>query len=416
MRRVWNLVVAIWNRGRPRVDRVLAAGRAGVRQFAWSPIVKAAASIWNQLVATWYRGRRRVHHAMVAGRARVQLLAWLIAIAAVLVAIWLTFQHWDWLSDGESGSTTLRNLGLMVAGVIALLFAYWRSRVAERQANTAQQGLLNDRYQKGAEMLGNEVLAVRLGGIYALQRLAEEHPEQYHIQILRLLCAFVRDSTKRLSTTTKLASTKTELANEDEQPDLESQLQEDVRAVIEAIRNRRRTSVGLERREELKVTSRHAPLLDMYTPQEDFQDAQLEVANLSGANLRGADLFGADLRGIDLRGANLEGAMLMGANLCGVKMSSVNLSNAMLSGAKLSSDLSGARLRGADLAFAGFALANLKEADLSGANVQQVEWLSQKQLDEACADPDNPPKLREAVDKWTGEPLIWRGKSIKVES
>ena len=30
---------------------------------------------------------------------------------------------------------------------------------------------------------------------YALQRLAEEHPERYHIQIMRLFCAFVRNPT-----------------------------------------------------------------------------------------------------------------------------------------------------------------------------------------------------------------------------
>lgn len=45
-------------------------------------------------------------------------------------------------------------------------------------------------------MLGNDVFSVRLGGIYALRRLAEEHPEQYHIQAMQLLCAFVRNPTK----------------------------------------------------------------------------------------------------------------------------------------------------------------------------------------------------------------------------
>ena len=89
---------------------------------------------------------------------------------------------WDWLSGGGSGSGTIRNIGLVAAGLIALPLAIWRAIVAERQANTAQQGLLNERYQNGAAMLGNEVLSVRLGGIYALQRLAEDHPEQYHIQ------------------------------------------------------------------------------------------------------------------------------------------------------------------------------------------------------------------------------------------
>ena len=45
-------------------------------------------------------------------------------------------------------------------------------------------------------MLGNDVLSVRLGGIYALQRLAEEYPEQYHIQIMQLFCAFARHPTE----------------------------------------------------------------------------------------------------------------------------------------------------------------------------------------------------------------------------
>ena len=38
-------------------------------------------------------------------------------------------------------------------------------------------------------MLGSEVLSVRLAGVYALQRLAGEYPEQYHIQTVRLFRA-----------------------------------------------------------------------------------------------------------------------------------------------------------------------------------------------------------------------------------
>ena len=42
-------------------------------------------------------------------------------------------------------------------------------------------------------MLGSKVLSVRLGGIYALQRLAQEDPEQYRDQIVGLLDIFVKD-------------------------------------------------------------------------------------------------------------------------------------------------------------------------------------------------------------------------------
>ena len=100
-------------------------------------------------------------------------------------------------------------LGLIVAGLIALPLTLWRIRVADRQSKaahqqvetsqeqvaTSQRSLLNERYQKGAEMLRSEVLSVRLGGIYALARLAREHPDEYHMQIMRLFCAFVRNPT-----------------------------------------------------------------------------------------------------------------------------------------------------------------------------------------------------------------------------
>ena len=130
-------------------------------------------------------------------------LLWPAAVVVVAACVWSLIQHWDslvnfwtWLriagNSTESGSTTVRNLGLVIAGLIALPLAIWRSMVAQKQAEVAQQGLLNERYQKGAEMLGSETVPVRLGGIYALQRLAEKYPSEYHIQTMLLLCTSVR--------------------------------------------------------------------------------------------------------------------------------------------------------------------------------------------------------------------------------
>ena len=102
---------------------------------------------------------------------------WIAGIVLVLVtSLSLAWCYWEELrGDQESLSATVRNVGVVIGGVIAILFAVWRSIVAARQATTAQLGLLNERYQKGAEMLGSKVLAVRLGGIYALDRLAREY-------------------------------------------------------------------------------------------------------------------------------------------------------------------------------------------------------------------------------------------------
>ena len=98
----------------------------------------------------------------------------------------------NWLTKDESGSATIRNIGLLVLAVVGMPFAIWRSVVAGRQADIAQRGLRNERYQKAVEMLGDGILAVRLGGIYALQVLAKEDPKWYHIQVMKIFSAFLR--------------------------------------------------------------------------------------------------------------------------------------------------------------------------------------------------------------------------------
>ena len=100
--------------------------------------------------------------------------AWYSLLALLAVAC-ISLIYWDGLSNWESESATIRNLAFVVFALIGLALAIWRGAVADRQADTAQYSLLNERYQKGAEMLGSELLSVRLGGIYALKALAKEH-------------------------------------------------------------------------------------------------------------------------------------------------------------------------------------------------------------------------------------------------
>ena len=67
---------------------------------------------------------------------------WLALVAIVLVcSTVLPAVSWDWLRSGssrsgaESNSTTIRNIGFVIAGVLALVFAVWRGVVAHRQAD-----------------------------------------------------------------------------------------------------------------------------------------------------------------------------------------------------------------------------------------------------------------------------------------
>ena len=183
-------------------------------------------------------------------------------------AFWDTFR--EWLIANESGSTTVRNLGLVAAGLIALPLALWRGHVAEQQASAAQQSLRNERYQKGAEMLGSEVLSVRMGGIYALQRLAKEHQKEYHVQIMGLFCAFVRNPTKEGLDETKQSS------------DINcNKTRKDVWEIIRAFGNRTEHEIKLERDSRFNLDLSGARLPNVAFVQMDLSNASFQNADLS---------------------------------------------------------------------------------------------------------------------------------------
>ena len=306
---------------------------------------------------------------------------WLVVSAVVLIVeVVLSVLLWDWLNGGESPGATIRNVGFVIAGSVALPLALWRGVVADKQASaaqrqvdTAQQSLLNERYQKGAEMLGRPVLAVRMGGMYALQQLAHDHAGLYHIQIMKLFCALVRRPPR--------------------DPEIEPGMpyaslpRQDVQAIMAAIAARSESGRALEREAGFAL--------------------DLSGSHLSWVNLQNARLNGANLSGAVFHYANLSGARLVQANLTGrVGLTGTNLSNAQLSGADLSNTT--------------FHRTELSGTDFYGVDGGDDEYwpakgLTQAMLDLATADSNNPPKLGGVVlDAETGEPLVWRGQSPKA--
>ena len=294
----------------------------------------------------------------------------------------------------------------------------WRSWVAQRQADTAEQGLLNERYQRGAEMLGSDVLAVRLGGIYALQRLAEEHPQQYHIQIMRLFCAVIRNPTVDSHGETGLASQETGEAAETHEDGGGVRPRQDVEAVMEAIATRKTVGLELERDIGFRLDFRRADLscLDLLR----VKGMKLSGAILTDANLSGIRLPpGTNLSSIrDGYEVNLSKARLNRVNFGFSNLWKADLSNSLLVGSDLQiADLRHANLSGATLANADMSGTSLRCANLSGAKFSiddhpPARGLTQAQIDQACADRDNPPELDGVLDRFTGTQLVWRGKPL----
>ena len=326
----------------------------------------------------------------------------LIVVAALLiVGTILSWLGWDWLRYQQpmaaSNGETARNVGFLIAGGLALVFAVWRAIVAERQAKasqgqteTAQQGLLNERYQRGAEMLGSEVLAVRLGAIYALQQLAEEYAEQYQVQILRLFCAFVRDPDGDLERRARRSVIPSEV--------LRHSLRLDVQACVEGISRILDASTDDERERFLYVDLRGAVL----------NGVRLEDGDLSGVDLSDAELFRADLENTNLWGAQLRRTRLQDSNLRGANLSSATISSATLT----DTDLLGAKLDRATIFGSDLGGATFYEASLAGTVFSNTA-ITQSQLDQAQANPQNPPTfLTEPIDPSTDRPLSWFGEPL----
>jgi uncharacterized protein YjbI with pentapeptide repeats len=238
----------------------------------------------------------------------------------------------------------------------------------QQQQQAARDLLISNQVSKGFEQLASDKMAMRLGGIYALEGVmnASERPEQYRGPLLEMLCAFVREYTIGKTVFEKPAI--------------------DIQVALTVIGRRK----GQELPDLAKANIPGANLSGANLRGADLDGAHMNSAYLSGANLSGANLLGANLSGANLTSAKLNRVDLTGANLTGANLGLADLNGAYLSSANLSgANLGGANLRGADLTGANLRSANLRGANLSvayliGADLTGAKNLIQTQLNEAC--------------------------------
>jgi len=201
-----------------------------------------------------------------------------------------------------------------------------------------REGQVTERFTKAIDQLGavndkgEKQLEIRLGGIYALERIARDS-ERDHWPVMEILTAYVREHAPGPPKPPK--GTPSQQGNPSSKGD-ESTVQgqppkpaTDIQAVLTVLGRRDRTYEKAEQRLDLGGT--------------DLRGAHLEGAQLQRAFLRGAQLQGAHLEGAQLQGATLEGAQLQGATLGDAQLQRATLLSAQLQGATLE----GAQLQGA---------------------------------------------------------------------
>lgn len=237
--------------------------------------------------------------------------------------------------------------------VIVAVTGFWASvrntskttALTLRAVELTEQGHATGLYSKAIEQLGSDKLDVRLGGIYALERVARDSPRD-HPTVMEVLAAFVREHSREPWPRAKPSAKK--LQAEPAAEELKYVTRPDVQAAVTVI-GRRDSSYDRE------------------------------PVNLDGADLSGADFTRLNLAGASLMNASLIETFFIHANLTGANFTSSNLTQAAFFGANLTK----ANLEGANLTktfFSGrgifpcadLTLADLRETDIAGMDFTGV--------------------------------------------
>jgi hypothetical protein len=255
--------------------------------------------------------------------------------------------------ENEFRKTLIQLIGGGFA-LVAVYFTWRRVRVAE-------QGHLTDRYSKAIELLGaadkdgNPNVEVRLGAIYALERIAQDSARDQWT-IMEVLTAYVR----------KNAPAPAEARPREE---FAARPATEIQAILTVLGRRKR---GPKREPE----GQGLDLSGADLRKVNFSQAHVEGANFSGAHVEGADFYEAHVEGANFRGAHVEGAGFGQAHVEGADFTMAYVKGAYFYEAHVEganfyrANVEGADFHGAHVEGARFSGAHVEGADFGGAHVE----------------------------------------------
>ncbi len=164
-----------------------------------------------------------------------------------------------------------------------------QAETAARQADVAESGQQTDRFSRAVEQMGHESVAIRIGGIFALESLVNDEPTRFAIPCYEMLVTFFGESVRRHDRTG--------------QPK-EAPAPGDVTACLETLRRLRSTFDGHVPRlarhpTTANETGPHFVGLDLtgaFLPRLNFRDSTFENVRLEDATIVHCDFSGAVLR------------------------------------------------------------------------------------------------------------------------
>lgn len=312
---------------------------------------------------------------------------WRSAALALAVAALAIFALWEiprWQVTHTPGTTAQlrfdredaarKTLAQILGGAVVLGTLYTGFRTYQ----LSREGHITDRFTKAIEQLGwvngdKPSIEVRLGAIYALERIALDSPRD-HWTIMEILTAYVRENAPL----------------DPDRPYTEGETpRTDIQAILTVL-GRRRTGPTREKAGQRLSLSQcrlcGVDLSNLSLEGINLDEADLRSANLIHANLQHATLVGGDLRRANLARANLQhanvasanfdGAHLYGSNLTRAHMNRITLQGSVLSEACLQH----ATIGKANLQDTALYSTDLKDAYLGGSDLRNASGLEPEQV------------------------------------
>ena len=260
----------------------------------------------------------------------------------------------------------------------------WILRDAHKRQDlkNTEERLVTERFTEAVKLLGHEKMEVRLGAIYALERVSRDS-EKDHWTVVETLAAYVRENSpwppKKNAEESNGENAEAASKSEEE----EYTLATDIQAALTVLGRRQHREKEKDRIDLRKTDLRGAELFGdtMHFEKADFSKAHLEGAELWEAHFENAFFYKAILDKADFYDAFIEKAFFSRASLRNTcfreaRLRMVGFSDSLLEGTDfVEANIEEANFEKAFLKKAFFTEATLKGANFCHASIVEVSFL-----------------------------------------
>lgn len=303
--------------------------------------------------------------------------SWIAIVVAVLLIIVLLnhriiygyeFLASYFFSNPETYKGDFAKLLVTVVGGIFIVWGLWlnsrRTKALEQQNNNQIKAQVDERFKNAIEHLGERNPAIILGGIHALNRVAEEE-FSYRPVVLNILCSYLREE---ISVQSEVKISKSI-----------------IQTIFDVLFKRSKSNIYEGYSANLQdIQYNYSLLRDANFNDVDFSGANLSGTVFDGSSFNRSSFLGADLSGVSMQDSDLSEVYMGVALLVQAKLVKANLTKASLVKADLTKavlnrcNLEQAVLIMADLVGAQLTHVNLNEANLNKSNLSYANLRSAK--------------------------------------